>query len=903
MLPSRAHLDILLDPQTWTDNPFLAREARRDRKRNQPFISFCWMCGALLAAGWFGFYVLTVIQTTLHRVPWFVGGDQGTAICILFSGIQIYFIVGAAQKHTTRLLTAEANQNTLSSLLLLPATNFQLAVQMTCYPWLVAMRMAIYMLPVYMLCVGLDGLSLLDLIMLYVVFAAYAFSVPYWMRPALSENIAIPIPTKGAKNLDPTSQMARRNRQQGSAGLPGGLASMSFIIPLMTFLTSMTSRRGLDGFYEDLHRYIPDSIASLLTSSIISWPLILARLLVSPLDWFGFVVYPIFFFLPLFLLVRYTQLVRTSEFLSIGSFRELARIPTYLPRKQLETIIKFVQTIVLMGYLWKWGVWDGAFAFVSVKVGGLVSGLSGFGCVIFFIAGVVGFLRGGSLGSWLLKPVMKAENPIVRRADLKSSLRFLFEPFLYAAGIYFLCCLLSRTHPFPPLLRGGGSLFAPMSQILLIGISGTILSFGSARLLGAVDVTMRIAVLLSLVVSGIGQSSQEFASWASSSPGTKGLIPLVASLQRIEILSPLAGMLHIFSPNWLKFNSFLPNPASWQQWVFAPLALGLAMSLIGSLALKRDKAIAEAGEKAVHLDTTRMGLEAFTDPAIAKNDPTSKADTPLVKAFISNVQKVFDNGIVTKDLRTNLRGKWERGSVLTALFACLFLTFVSFHPYVSPFVQIFGGGNFGGNGSLQATMHGILNLWFFVAGLMTFAFCFSTVNVFFIETQKSTLSFLLITPMDNRSILLGKFLGAMIPNLVTLGILHLGTLFLSVIFSPVIGFGALPAWLSLTLCYVSVNITINLILFAVATLFPRLSLANSGWVWILILYLIMGPLIGLLGFTGILATIAGLGVYGFAVSVVLVCLIASLAAGLISYGGMSGMRKKDFSEGVNKRSA
>ena len=137
MFLSSDHREVLTDPQTWNDNPFVLREARRDRKRWQPLISFSWMCGALLWTGGLAFYLLTLAQQYLHHIPWFLGGDLGTALCIMVSGIQIFFIAGAAQKHTTRLLTSEANQDTLSSLLTLPSTNFQLIIQLTAYPWLV----------------------------------------------------------------------------------------------------------------------------------------------------------------------------------------------------------------------------------------------------------------------------------------------------------------------------------------------------------------------------------------------------------------------------------------------------------------------------------------------------------------------------------------------------------------------------------------------------------------------------------------------------------------------------------------------------------------------------------------------------------------------------------------------
>ncbi len=902
MLPTRDHLRILLDPQTWRDNPFLAREARRDRKRWQPLVSFCWMCGVLLIVGCIGIWLLSLVRTTLHHIPWFLGGDQGTALCIVVSGIQILFISGAAQKHTTRLLTSEANQNTLSSLLMLPASNFQLALQLTCYPWLVAMRMAIYFLPIYVFCVGLDGLTILDLLMLYLVFAMNSFSVPFWMRPALSENAAIITSVKGVKGAGNPAQAARANRQQGSAGTPGGGLAFVFIIPLLTFVWSMISRQGLDGFYQALHQYVPDSVANLLTSSFISWPLMMARLLVSPLNWFGFHVYPLFFFLPLFLLTRYTQLVRTSEYLSIGSYRELGKLATYLPRRRLETALKFVQFIVVTGYLWKWGVWDGAFALVSIKVAGAEVGIAGFACALFFVAGIVGAFRAANLGSWLFKPVLKAENPIVRRADFKSSCRFLLEPFLYAIALYLICCLISRSNPFPDFLRGQGNLLFPLAEIVSIGLSGTLLSFGVSRLLGEGAAFLRSIVLLTAGVCGVLETSQDFIQWAASSRETKGLLPLIKEVQRIELFSPFAGMAHIFAPSWSKFNAFLPNSPPWSQWVLAASLTGLGATLLGCFALKRDKEIAGAGEKSVHLDTTLIGQEAFADPIVAKNDPTNKADTPIVIKLIALIQRVLDNGVLTKEIRTKLRGKWETGSVITTLLILALLTFACFNSYVSPMIGIFGGGQFNSSvANLPATMQGVVNIWLFAAGMMSFAFAFSTINVFYIETQKSTLSFLLLTPMSNFSLFAGKFLGAIAPGAVALVMLYAWAFGLSLLFSPYLSVACQLVTFACIVNFAAVYVTINLALFTVATLFPRASFANAGWIWILTLYLMTAPLNWALNALGIKTAIMSLGPVGISLVAPLICLTICCFCILISLAGIARMRKKDFSEGVNKR--
>ena len=903
MFFSSEHREVLTDPQTWNDNPFVLREARRDRKRWQPLISFSWMCGVLLWTGGLGFYLLTLAQQYLHHIPWFLGGDLGTALCIIVSGIQIFFIAGAAQKHTTRLLTSEANQNTLSSLLTLPSSNFQLIVQLTAYPWLVGMRMAVFFLPVYVFCVGIDGLSWLDLVMLYVVFAANAFSVPFWIRPALSENLAIVTTTKKGQPIGDAGQVAKQARS--STNTTGGGLAIAFLIPLFSFIYAIISRKGLGGTYEGMERYLPESVISLLTSSFISWPLMAARLLVSPIDWFGFNVMPIFFFAPLFFLHKYCQIVRTSEFLSVGSYRELAKLSTYLPRKRMESMLSFVRLIVVLGYLWKWGVWDGAFSVVSVKVAGAAPGLAGFGCCLLLIYGILGGIKAGSLGVWLHSPVMKAENPIVRRSSLTSSLLYMILPFISAIALFLICCFISRTDPFPHLLRGNANLSSPLFAILMIGLTGAILSFGVSRLFGMASVWVRIAVLTLIVLIALLQSSQDFLSWAASTPQTKSLLTALPALQKIEILSPLSGILHVIAPNWTNFNLFLPHSPVWTQWALAGAIVGGAMSLLGCLLLPRASQIKQAGERAVILDPTVIGMEAFADPAAFKNDVTNKQDTPIVIYAVKLIQKRFDNGIIVKELRTKLRGKWEAGTIIVAWVMIVGLTLCLFHPYVSPFSQAMGGvlsSYLGNNSALAATMAGILILWHLLAGILTFAFSFSTTNLFFLETQKSTLSFLLTTPMKNGEILFGKVVGALVPSGALLGALYLWTLLLSVCFIPLLGIGTVVMWAILTSSFVIFYLTMNLVITAVASVFPRLSLAQAGWIWAIIFYFSIFPLIWVISITSVLLYASGLGPYGIWISIVCVLLIVSLLSVAIAMSGISAMRKKDFSEGTNKRS-
>src|SRR5688572_16072780 len=105
------HLPVLFDSLTWRDNPFVPRDARRDAKRKQPWKALLWMCGTLLVLGGLGVWGIHLVTKEGRGFPWFLGGDMGTALCILMSGIHVWYIMGAAQKNTTTMLTQEVARN------------------------------------------------------------------------------------------------------------------------------------------------------------------------------------------------------------------------------------------------------------------------------------------------------------------------------------------------------------------------------------------------------------------------------------------------------------------------------------------------------------------------------------------------------------------------------------------------------------------------------------------------------------------------------------------------------------------------------------------------------------------------------------------------------------------------
>lgn len=882
ILLSAQHLEALLDAQTWIDNPFVSREARRDAKRKQPLRSFAWMCGTLLVLGGLAMWGLAWLYREGDTIPWYLSGELGTLLCIVLSGIHIWFIVGAAQKHTTLLLTQEAFRNTLPSLLMLPATPFQLVLQTAVYPWLAAMRMAVVLLPVYVFLVGLGGLSWIDLGMLYVVFGLAAVSFPAWRRPELGDNSVKVLPstarmgTAGAGTGTQTGAGGATTGAGSGTSSPGGWLAMAFLLPILALVSS--GRGGIRGMYALLRHYMPDSIIVLLPTSLLSWPLLMARALITPFDWFGMPVPPLPIVLVLFLLGRYVQVVRAAEFLSVGVYRDLPLQPTYLPRRKLEGTLRILGLLTVTGYLWRWAIWDGGLAWLVNPMGsGAAPGLGGFLYLLLFVTVWRGLLRSGTLGSWLRIGRPASDEVTVRRVTHRSAILFLAEPFLFATLFYLACCLLSRTPPFP------GAVAALAGRMLAIGLAGMALSFGARRALGFLTA---LWVVILLPVLGFGPPEAH----------------------RIILLSPTLGLVQLSRVWQIPFPGLFQPAFAWWMWPLDGGLAGLFLSLCGLLMPVRKRR--EAADAVPAYDPTQVGEEVFSDAVSVRTLTAARTDSPLTQRLIGWVQGISDNPVTTKEMRVRLRGKLQPRAV-QMLFGFYLLASLALTQGVPMVADAFGSG-------LAMLLYGTAVPPAAQPAANTLA-CFSMVELFLAmfagfglllsfaaEREKSTLGFLLTTPMRSRSIVLGKLAGVLLASLPMMGTLILWTLMLSVLVLPSVGVISLMAWIEVTLTAVIISVTIGMILLAVASLFPRgITLVGGsvlGWIFIQVFFqgvIHASRALRYLITSGIVP--AGLEGYGLWLAFLAVCLLLTALAMLFAIWGVRRMRKGDVAFAASKQ--
>lgn len=906
LLLSPDHTATLTDPTTWKDNPFVARDERRDIKKRQPFLSFCWMAGVLiLVTAWTGSIVFSV-QSRMSGVPFFIGGDIGTGLCVVISGVHIWFIIGAARKHSMRLFTEEANQNTLSSLLMLPISPFQILVQTMAYPWVVAMRMAFALLPVYVLCVGIDGPTWLELFALYLVFALAALSVPLWKRPALSENVAILAPPKpGRMGMTPKQQEIGQS-STGGAAASGSLAVRLFVIPVVIAFITLSQLSRLGAFQETISLYLPPPITSLFSSVLVSWPLLYARLLITPLDWFGLAIVPLPFVVGLVILGKYAQLVQASEFLSVGAYRDLPLQSTYLPRMRLVAGLRIAQALVVTGYLWKFVVVNGGLgASVPQAVGGN-PGLSMFAFLLLCFATIWGLIRGAILGQCQLHPLIRGERWILCRNSLLDGARYLLEPYGFAIAFYLICCLLARTAPFPPLANSvAGNLGALFFQALLIGASGAVLSFGVSRLFGGAGIAIRIAVPVLILLGVFYSESIEIRTWLAGFPRVAQALSFVPHLRSLEILSPALGMLQSAALRAGGIRADLPGAPPWQTWVATHLILGAALWAVAHLLGARANA---AHRDAVTLvfNPTILGREVFSDPTEQKRSAAGKTDTPFVTALIARLERVWDNAVMTRELRSRLRGKWDRTTLWVMLGLAAVLSLVFFHPSVAAVPTVLGGwlaflliGSM--HNPIADTAAGILGCWYIVVFVWAFSNAFITTGAFYTESQKSTLGFLLSTPMSTPSIVLGKSAGIMASSFAVLASMAAWSLILTLLFLPLLGPAALLGWLYVVLTSLTLYLMVNSITFTISAMFPKLSMSGSAWVWVLLFWFGSFPLLSLFGM--IAAALAAAGLQGASLWIAFIGIgwVLIVLSYVISVSSVHAMRRRDLTFAMTKR--
>jgi hypothetical protein len=393
--------------------------------------------------------------------------------------------------------------------------------------------------------------------------------------------------------------------------------------------------------------------------------------------------------------------------------------------------------------------------------------------------------------------------------------------------------------------------------------------------------------------------------WLASFPQAARVLSFVPHFRSLEIFSPLLGMLQASASKGGSVQQSLPAAPPWYAWALTGLALGGTLWLVGHLLGRRRVDTRDDVVTLVYNPTT-LGREVFSDPIQQKAAGVGRTDTPFVLALIGRIQQLWDNAVLTRELRSRLRGQCERPVLWSALGFAIVFSLVFFHPGVALWPTIFGGwlayvlmGTM--PNALASTAAGILGCWYLALFVSAFLSAFTSTGAFYTETQKSTLGFLLSTPMSTRSIVMGKAFGILGPSLGILLAMSVWTFVLTILFLPMVGPLALIGWVYAVLSALTFYFMVNFITFAISAMFPKLSMSGSAWVWVLLFFFGSGPMLWMFGIMAWVFLAAGLQGASLWIAFLGVGWLLIVLSYVIAESSIQSMRRRDLTFATSAR--
>ncbi len=737
-LPSlyqRAFTDTL----SLADNPIAVREMRRDHRRREPFLLALITLLTLLTML---LLVMALVKWRLesiglrHGIPSWLGGSYGALLLASVSGIHVWFVMHASRRRTLYFFLQEYRQNTLPALLMTPVPPFQIILQAAVHPFLQGMLMAAAGLPFYAFACSLGGVRLLDIPMLYLFFAMVAFTPPRWF-----------VPVFGGIEAE-----AIQKRKQGVKATSYTDALISWLI-ILTSLSPFTrwifGGFGMVNLLIILWQSLPRDLGLFLLAFPLTWVICAARWLYTPFPFYAFSLPPILLILPLYLLARTMRIWESSMYLRIGENEQMYALwdmPIYWRARAAHGILL---AFTLLGLFWK--------PFVASELTSTMVSLLAKSPVL-SLMGLIwlgGWLAG--LATWgrlrmLYRPqvqqaVSLSQNSEASGGDAsairRANVLYLLTPFLAVFSLYTIACLLALRNPFPlPALRMWG-------QIALVVLVGTLLTYALApRRTGA------YVALLLIPLAGI------FSPYPSLNAILSGLSSL-SPLTGILCLTPHTQRIASKAAQNLSIQAVVPSWTSYLLW-----AAGLTLFC---LFLRRQFQRNDATGR------SREAAAAVSDEELTLKSGQEKKDYPAALRLIAWIQDRTDNPILIKEARVLFRGRLTPvdmaliGMLLTLLPLAAFYYADASRFFLEGMAKQFFGDSVAGYGTICGGL--IAAAMLLMAAVCPFVGASVCGGAFGKERDKSTLGFVLVTPLTSQEILIGKLLGTLTPSLLTFVIL------------------------------------------------------------------------------------------------------------------------------------
>jgi hypothetical protein len=752
LLPPR-HRAAFTDEFTIRDNPISTREARRDSRSRAsvlaPALAALAMWAVYIGSAW----LVTWLKQKGHLhsgIPGWAGGSYGMLLFVLFAGVHVLFVYHAAWRHVSTFYLREYSGNTLGLLLGTRTSPFQLTLQAAFYPFRKAMGIAAVGLPFYALVVSF-GVPAADVAGLYVLFALLALRPPRW---------PVPVFAGVAPEQVPKIQKAGR-----PVTWPEWLMRNAFWLACAGYTTQGWFAWAFGGgWFQRLVAPLPGVlplVGPLYYTAFISWPVLVARLLLTPLPFYGLSLPPVLYVVPFVLGGRLIGVWDTSIQLRIGTPYQARELWDVWAFGRMHALFNAFGLFVALGILWKPYVSSGtAASLLFVRGGGLSHAQAGLLWLLFGLSAVAVWGRAAAVAARII--ATEASDPPSIPSDLSGSqwsirARFVFLPLVTAIAVYCLGCSLADVSPIP------GSVLAIAGPLCACVLSGGLAAIGFSRVLPRWWLPALVPFLGWLI------PEPRIGAWIAAASPFTGILSLSAHAQRI--LTTLGATLGV-----------RPLMPSWP-------TCCLMSAVVGFLLLRRQprKAPGEVPRATRVIDAAIREMRGG-QPALPLRHVV---ESPGARRLIESAQRLWDSAVMVKEMRVLFRRRFGRAEIVTYIVTLATMGFLlSYYPtdairiLSAPAALFFGNGLSG----VSVILGGLVGAAGCGAALFApIAAASNAGKAFARERDRATLGFLLVTPLSHDEILWGKLLGLVSPILGTLAVLAALDLILAALLIPLIG--------------------------------------------------------------------------------------------------------------------
>jgi hypothetical protein len=737
-----------------SENPFLRHDLRRWKRRGYGW-KLPLACAGLPALPVLALHGLYAFFPFLQS--WFSLPQLGP---VLFSLVSLVHVVAAAGfAATTFSLPREAVAGRLEFIRLLPLRSRELMVKLGLARAVLRVLPALVPLPLYLLLMAYGGVPLEDVAALYALFAAMLFAPPGFLEIHSALTVR-----RGTAVASPAAQGAAARNPVGFFWIIAfqGL----FQLVLRTLMIPVFS-----AVWVRLKMALGPQLGALLPLSAVAAA---ARMLWQPAPFFGGVAAP-FWLLSLYWAARWAARVvgyaelwsREPALQAQGAGRTAAVLPeaTGRPnerrtRRALESVSGALLSITVAGYLWRPLVLTGALGDLT----GSATPSGGMAALLLLL---------GGLGFLALFERVRADFRVEPAGLVRESAGLLVLSLERATAFLLLVSLLGGVLPWPEPA-------AALGLLALAAAGGLVFALGWRRVAGPVlsrPATTSLRTMAVLLLSLL---------WVATYAGPAAVLAYLPgrALPHLAVAwSPVYALLCLLPGLW-RAPSPLPLPVS----LALPALAGLLL-----LALSPRQAAATA-----EVVVERSG-----------RDP--------VEAYLRRIADRWQNplfGLAARRLARRPNGL--TGRLLGALGLAIGLPFLLFAAPIIAIVSTRSGGGqtpasvwralthpfpvlgltFGGVMALAAAL---LLLWFAIYAVgMALPQSVALENR--VARQQGRLQYLLISPLEDRQVVLGILAAALADTLPSLGGMLLSSLFWVLM---AVGVGAawwwLPAWMVLAL--------------------------------------------------------------------------------------------------------